>query len=102
MRRYWPHLVAVLALGAAFVHGKATDPRVQRVSAGLVPLLLGVPMLGWGLRELRAGSVLVQRRHARREEHPATFWIVLLAFRFAPGAVMVGAGLWYLFLRGPS
>lgn len=51
-----------------------------------------------GVKELREGRALIYNYTASRTERPFTFWTVILVFRFAIGAELLGAVVWRLAL----
>ena len=57
---------------------------------------LGLSTVGWGWLGIREGEILIKRKTASREEHPFIFWTVTVVFHFLLGAILTGAGLWYI------
>lgn len=86
----------VLAVAAAWAFSQTERAGIQQRWAGLMATSLGLSLVLWGLSELSTGRALVYRQRTARQEHPVTFWIVLVVFRFLIAAVLALAGLWRL------
>lgn len=98
--RYLASGIFVVAIGVAWGYSHTSDPDLLWLESGVFALLLGLSGLLWGVSELRSGKALVITETAYREEQPFVFWTVILVFRFAIGAVLLGAGLWRLVTGG--
>lgn len=97
MTKYLPYFLFVAAIAAAYLHSKSADPVVQHASAIAVVILLGGAGILWGVQDVCTGRSLVWRlRYASRADEPVFFWIFALVFRFAPGVVLLGVGIWFL------
>lgn len=99
--KYLPYGLFAVALGVAWGFSRTHDPSLRRVESGVFALLLGLSAVLWGVNELRSGKALIIHESALREERPFVFWSVILVFRFAIGAILLGAGLWRLVV-GPA
>ena len=73
------------------------DEKIGALLGGLFLISLGLSTIGWGCMGIQAGEILIKRNTARRDQHPIIFWTVTIVFHFVLGAILTGAGVWYLF-----
>lgn len=92
------YFMFIAAIGAMVTYHWSTAPAARWMAATLTPLFLGIAAIVWGVKELREGRALIYNYTASRTERPFTFWTVILVFRFAIGAELLGAVVWRLAL----
>ena len=81
----------------AMWHYFSEDENIGAVLGGLFLVSLGLSTIGWGVMGIHEGEILIKRKTARRKENPIIFWTVTVVFHFLLGAILTGAGVWYLF-----
>jgi len=96
--RALPYFMFVAAVGAMLTYHWSVAPQLRWMAATLTPFFLGVAAIAWGVNEVRDGKALIYRApyRASRSKQPLTFWTVILVFRFAIGAALLGAVVWRL------
>jgi len=81
----------------AMWHFFTGDEEPGALLGGLFLISVGLGTISWSKKGIQAGEILVKRKTARRDEHPIIFWTVTVVFHFVLGAILTGAGVWYLF-----
>ena len=81
----------------AMWHFFTGDEEPGALLGGLFLISVGLSTIGWGVMGLQEGEILIKRKSARRKENPIMFWTVTIVFHFVLGAILTGAGVWYLF-----
>ena len=99
--KYLPYMLFAAGIVAAWEYKHSDDPAVHRMAPLLIVFSFGTAAILWGIQDLRSGRALVIHYHAARSERPFTYWAVVLLFRFAMGAVLLGALIWRL-ANGPG
>ena len=95
--------LAILAFSTAFLFTASSAAMVQRYGPFLFALCLGLALIVWGRSAQLTGRIKGTRTYIYRSERPQLFYLFLLVKRFAPGLVMVVAGIWYgLFRTGQT